>query len=269
MNNSLNSYVLSIAGFDPSSGAGITSDCKTFEACGVYGLGVCSAITFQTEDSFLGVEWIAVDTIIRQLDTLLSRYTVRYCKIGLIKDLDTLEIIVQFLINRDIRIVWDPILNASTGFTFHQLTTNTLFDVEKLKAIVSQLFLITPNRVEFEQLTTALHYTETQQWLSLGLQALLLKGGHNSTNDCADLLYTSTKITSIEGKRITGYDKHGTGCVLSSVITAYLAIGYSLTESCTMAKRYVEAFITSSDTLLGVHSQNHSYLSTLQVFTTI
>lgn len=75
-------YVISVAGFDPSGGAGILADVKTFESHGVTGLGVCSAITFQTEDQFMGVSWIPLHQIELQLDVLLKKYEVHFLKIG-------------------------------------------------------------------------------------------------------------------------------------------------------------------------------------------
>jgi hydroxymethylpyrimidine kinase/phosphomethylpyrimidine kinase len=245
-------FVISIAGFDPSSGAGVTADCKTMEACGAYGLGVCSAVTFQNETEFDGVEWIAVDAIIRQLDTLLRRYKVEYCKIGLIENFSTLKILVDYLNLKGIRIVWDPILKASAGFLFHSGLENET-EAAKLRSLFSNVFLITPNHPEYEQLCLWLGESDLTQWLETGVHAVLLKGGHLVGNDCSDFLYTKNKIISVEGARIPGFDKHGTGCVLSAAIVARLALGDALPDACLFAKRYVERFIRSNDSLLGYH----------------
>src|SRR5436190_9108916 len=92
--------VISIAGFDPSGGAGILADVKTFESLGVYGFGVCSAITLQTENEFKGVAWIPLHQIELQLDTLLQRYEVEFLKIGLIQSLEVLDQLVQAIIKK-------------------------------------------------------------------------------------------------------------------------------------------------------------------------
>src|ERR1700729_4382873 len=109
---SLRPYVLSIAGFDPSGGAGILADIKTFEAQQTLGLGVCSALTYQTENTFEGVTWVNKDTIIKQLAPLLKAYSIDYVKIGLIENMEVLNSIIDYLLgkNPSMRIIWDPIL---------------------------------------------------------------------------------------------------------------------------------------------------------------
>ena len=89
--------VLSIAGFDPSAGAGILADCKVFEMHRVYGMGVCTSITFQNESQFEGLIWLEYVTLENQLITLFKKYTFDFVKIGLVKDLDYLELIIDFL----------------------------------------------------------------------------------------------------------------------------------------------------------------------------
>ena len=104
-------FVLSIAGFDPSSGAGIGADLKTFEATGSYGLGVCSALTFQNEDTFTGVHWTAWEDIKKQCDLLLQKYNVEFLKIGLIESFEILDRLLDYLLDQDkrLKIIWDPI----------------------------------------------------------------------------------------------------------------------------------------------------------------
>ena len=117
-------FVLSIAGFDPSSGAGIGADLKTFEATGSYGLGVCSALTFQNEDIFTGVHWTAWEDIKKQCDLLLQKYNVEFLKIGLIESFEILDRLLDYLLDQDkrLKIIWDPILDASYGISFHRYT---------------------------------------------------------------------------------------------------------------------------------------------------
>lgn len=106
--------VLSIAGFDPSSGAGISSDIKTFENCGVYGLGICTAITFQNQNEYLETRWLTFEEITRQCDIILQEFSPRVIKIGLIKDFTLLDQIVAYLKQKlpRTKIIWDPILKA-------------------------------------------------------------------------------------------------------------------------------------------------------------
>ena len=144
-------FVLSIAGFDPSSGAGIGADLKTFEATGSYGLGVCSALTFQNEDTFTGVHWTAWEDIKKQCDLLLQKYNVEFLKIGLIESFEILDRLLDYLLDQDkrLKIIWDPILKASAGFSFHRYTPE---DQERLKRILDRVYLITPNTDELYRL---------------------------------------------------------------------------------------------------------------------
>src|SRR5688572_10171990 len=115
-------FALSIAGFDPSSGAGVTADLKTFEAHKVQGLGVCTAITFQNDNEFDGLEWLTKEKLQAQLEPLFRKFKIRTAKIGLIRNLETLNWLVDYLLskNPEMRIIWDPFLKASAGFTFHE-----------------------------------------------------------------------------------------------------------------------------------------------------
>jgi hydroxymethylpyrimidine/phosphomethylpyrimidine kinase len=243
-------YVLSIAGFDPSSGAGITADLKTFEQHKVYGLGVCSAITYQTEDEFLGVEWISPESIFKQLEVLFSKYQIGFAKVGLIQNLDILSRIVDWLDERGCKVIWDPILKASSGYTIH-----ATIDSDLLHSILSRIFLLTPNIPEFEFVKTYIKASGTFDFIRrTQLHTLLLKGGHSEGQQCCDVLYVDAKEVLLKAPRIDGFTKHGTGCVLSSAIVSQLALGLSLPEACELAKQYVEKFILSNKTLLGYHS---------------
>lgn len=155
-------YVLSVAGFDPSGGAGILADIKTFEANGVHGLGVCTAITFQNDKTFNGLDWLSEEQVISQLDILFDTYPINVIKIGLIRDLKTLLVIIKHIKirNNSAQIIWDPILNASAGFEFHSTINNI-----ELKEALKNITLITPNIPEA---------------LKLGLDPMLM--------DCACLL---------------------------------------------------------------------------------
>src|ERR1700757_2780075 len=120
--NPARKYVLSIAGFDPSGGAGILADIKTFEGNKVYGLGVISANTFQNDKEFKKVDWIPVEKIIEQIDILKTRFEFEYVKIGLIENLEVLNVIISHLTSHipHLNIIWDPILKASAGYEFHK-----------------------------------------------------------------------------------------------------------------------------------------------------
>ena len=241
--------VLTIAGFDPSGGAGVLADCKTFEQHGVYGFGVCTAWTVQTDDSFFNIHWLSAEQVIEQLQPLMNKFVISACKIGIIDSLETLLDVIVFLkeSNPAIRIVWDPVLKASAGYDFHSVAS---FD--SLDAVLAGVSLVTPN------------YDELQQLQSMTGEALikddraafcpvLLKGGHRPDALGTDTLYESGGHTIIEAGVEKVYPKHGSGCVLSAAITARLAQGQSLQQACKHAKQYIESFLNSNQSLLGYH----------------
>jgi hydroxymethylpyrimidine/phosphomethylpyrimidine kinase len=242
--------VLTIAGFDPSGGAGVLADCKTFEQHAVYGFGVCSALTVQTDDTFLNIHWLPAEQIIEQLQPLMNKFVVSACKIGIIDSLETLLEVIVFLkeSNPAIQIVWDPVLKASTGYDFH-----TVDSFHSLDAVLAGVTLVTPNYNELEQLQTM-----TGEVLIKNDQAVfcpvLLKGGHRPDALGTDTLYESSGHTMIPAGVSTVFPKHGSGCVLSAAITARLAQGATLQQACREAKQYIESFLNSNQSLLGYHA---------------
>lgn len=239
--------ILSIAGFDPSGGAGVLADIKTFEQHGIQGFGTCTAITFQNDSTFEGVKWLSIEDIVSQIEILKKRFKINYIKIGLIENLKTLTEIVNFL-NSDISkpfIIWDPILKASAGFQFHNQ-----FENETLIKVLTSISLITPNIMEYEFIKSVCGVSDDKM---ASFCDVLLKGGHSTDSNSNDYLFENNKKHELKGKR-SSYQKHGTGCVLSAAICSNLALGNSLHESCKNAKKYTFNYIKSSPNLLGFHT---------------
>ena len=241
-------YVLSIAGFDPSGGAGILADIKSFENLKTIGLGVITANTIQTEDTFVKPNWIKEEEILEQLNTILSKYKVEFCKIGLIKSEAILKKLIKVLKshNSEIKIIWDPIISASSGFDFHQNFS---------KEILKDLFLITPNLNEIHAFNSE---KKEAKEIAIELSAycnVYLKGGHNEENKGKDFLFTKEgKIHPFNPKKATYFSKHGSGCIFSSALTASLAKNKSLIKSCLIAKDCVSKALKSNKSLLAYHS---------------
>jgi hydroxymethylpyrimidine/phosphomethylpyrimidine kinase len=242
-------YVLSIAGFDPSAGAGVLADVKTFEMHRVYGFGICSALTIQNDTDFLKVTWLETREIIEQLEPLLDKFKIKACKIGIVKDLETLLAVISYLKERqpDIRIVLDPVLKASAGYTFH-----SRLDQINLKKILREIQLVTPNYEEIQQLYGDLPPAVAAKTLT-AYCAVLLKGGHNPATPGTDFLFQNDTVSALEPGFEVVHPKHGSGCVLSAAIAANLAHGHSLLEACRKGKQYTETFLSSNSTLLGYH----------------
>ncbi len=243
---------LSIAGFDPSSGAGITADIKTCEQHKVQGLGVNTAITYQNESEFLSVDWLSFEQIKKQIDVLFAKYKPTHVKIGLIESFEILKQVILVLkaYNKSVKIIWDPILKASANFNFHNtINRKEIFDLLK------DIYLATPNLHECDAIFGTTDINVIQLAINdFKLCNVLVKGGHSINDDVSDVLIEQNNITHFEGKRLVNKDKHGTGCVLSSAICSNLANELSLQASIKIAKNYVTNFIDSSNKLLGFHN---------------
>jgi hydroxymethylpyrimidine/phosphomethylpyrimidine kinase len=241
---------MSLAGLDPSAGAGLLADIKTFEALGVYGLGICTAITIQTDSRFLSVDWQTTDQIIAQATPLLETFPVTYCKIGIVRDASTILEVIQAIraIQPDVRFVLDPVLKASAGYTFHDNAQLSVW-----KQVLQQVHLLTPNYHE-ALLLSGEEDGHTAASALAAYCAVLLKGGHRQERQGVDSLYIGkTDIIDIPAGAETVFPKHGSGCVLSAAITAQLAAGSSLPVACITAKLYTEKFLASHSSLLGYH----------------
>lgn len=250
-------FVLSIAGFDPSSGAGITADLKTFEATGCYGLGICSAITFQHEDTYTGTHWIDKEEIIQQCKLQFQKHQPEYLKIGLIENFEILDQLTAWLCSTfpNLKIIWDPILQASAGYTFHSEKQFSL------PAILKRLYLITPNTEELHQLFGPSATVGSLQSICREYQLnLLWKGGHTAGPEVSDCLITPENTYRYSVSR-NKYGKHGTGCILSAAIVSALAQGMSLPDACNKAQVYVSKAIESNDSKLSYHTLQQAFFT--------
>lgn len=240
-------YVICISGFDPSGGAGILADIKTLEMHRVQGLSVCSALTFQNEQSFEGMEWVSEVNQLRQLDILLALYQPKAVKIGIIENLQVLKKLVERLIQKNpgILIVWDPVLKASAGFNFYEE-----FDFVLLRELLPKIALLTPNLPECKHLFGT---TDTESIGKRSSCSVLIKGGHAQSDLATDILLAGGEQHFFHHKKKHGFSKHGTGCILSSAIAANLALGASLPDACAQAKEYMQPILTSNNTQLAYH----------------
>ncbi len=243
-------FVLSIAGFDPSGGAGVLADVKTFEQHQVYGFAVTTGNTIQTENDFYTMKWTDIDFVLTSLKKLFENYDIKAVKIGIVPSLDYLEKIV-FSIKRlspKTKIVWDTVLKSTTEFDFMNIENQTV-----LIEILRELDLITPNYNEILQLDSVeKNAVQIAQKLSKYC-AVYLKGGHNPEEKGVDYLHTETAIFKLLPNQNRIYEKHGSGCVLSSALAANLALEKDLKTACDEAKKYTENLLTSNPSKLGYH----------------
>jgi hydroxymethylpyrimidine/phosphomethylpyrimidine kinase len=242
-------FVMSIAGFDPSGGAGVLADIKTFEAHKLYGLGVTTAITFQNDEEFTGVSWLNFGDIERQVQLQLKKFKVEGIKIGLIENIEVLHQTVTMLRESlpKVPIFWDPILKASAGFEFHNHLKS-----EKLNEVLSQVTMITPNWNEIKQMSNNADSKIGAHDIARSCM-VYLKGGHNDSEKGKDYLFHKGTHNSFNPKKIIQTEKHGSGCVLSSALLSNVVKGYPIIKACLRAKDYTAHFLNSNKTLLGYH----------------
>ncbi len=250
----MTAIAVTIAGSDSGGGAGIQADLKTFSALGVYGASVITALTAQNTLGVSAIEDVPPGFIRAQIDAVFSDLAVAAVKIGMLSQPDVIETVAEGLAaHQQSNIVLDPVMVAASGDPL--LVPEA---VEVLKSVLlSQALVITPNLHEAARLldgTVAGDRTSMQRQaealLELGAKAVLLKGGHGSGAESADLLMSADGTTNwLTAPRHKTDNTHGTGCTLSSAIAAELAKGCGLPDAVTAAKAYVTDAIGAADTL--------------------
>jgi len=147
--------------------------------------------------------------------------------------------------NKDVRIIWDPVLSASAGFDFKM-------ELNDLSEVLKQLYFITPNWPEATKLSGGLPALEGAEFLAK-YSNVYLTGGHNQKDLGRDYVFFNGKKLSFKSKKVSVYEKHGSGCVFSTIFTANLARNYPLIKACLRTKKYMIGFIESNPGLLGYH----------------
>lgn len=244
---------LTIAGTDPSGGAGIQADIKTFSALGTYATSVITAVIAQNTCGVRAVTPVAAEMVRAQIDAVCEDIAIDAVKIGMIGDIDLARTVRDALQSYRPRwVVLDPVMVAKSG--------DILVDDEGIAAVreilVPSADLITPNLPEAAVLLDrpTPHNRTAMEALAgplrdLGAGATLLKGGHLPGRECPDLLITAGDAIWLEGSRVDTANLHGTGCTLSSAIAARLAHGDALPDAVATAKAWLEAALTASSRL--------------------
>ena len=250
--------VLSIAGSDSSGGAGIQADLKTFSALGVYGTTAITAITAQNTLGVHAQHPIPAEMVYNQIVAVLDDLHPSFVKIGMLSNPEIVMAVADALSKYPLSIVLDPVMVSSSG---HRLLSVEAQEVIKQK-LLPMATLITPNLPEMEALTgfPLSTYKEKEKaarcLMNSGAKAILLKGGHEEGDVKTDILF-SNSATGIQSAMFTSEtvatrNIHGTGCTLSSAITAFLARGLALEEAIVEAKKYISNAIQSgADIAIG------------------
>ena len=242
MTRSTQPVALSIAGSDPTGGAGLQLDLRVFTRFDVHGMAIPTALVAQSTQKVHRVLPAFPHVVSEQLAVLLADIVPDAIKIGLLATDDILLAVANVLDRYEIPRVLDPVLSASDGTALLERRAYG----NLMNRFVNGAALVTPNLPEAEALTG---YSDPESagavFLDAGAEAVLIKGGHAAgTPD--DLLVTPAGSRWLRGERIEGVRAHGTGCALSSAITCGLARGNQLQESVEGAKRFVHGAIAGA-----------------------
>ena len=237
--------VLIIAGSDSGGGAGIQADIKTVTALGGYAATAITAITVQNTLGVHGVHPIPPAVVEAQARAVLDDLGADAIKTGMLGDVEMVERVAAILDSVRVSVVVDPVMVAKGGSNL--LAPDAVDAVRAL--MIPRAAVLTPNAPEAQALsgrpvnTTDDLRRAGERLLTLGAQAVLMKGGHVEGDTVIDILMTPDGETSFEGERLDTRHTHGTGCTLASAVAAGLAQGMPLTEAVTRAWAYVHEAI--------------------------
>ncbi len=226
--------VMSIAGVDPSGGAGVFADLKTFQAIGVYGTGIVTALTAQNPFKFFSTLPVSEDYIEEQMDAVLDAYEVEFIKTGMLYSPEIIKLVSKKIKEYDLKAVVDPVMVATSG---GDLTREDLADAMN-RYLLPHAILTTPNISEAEKLTDFEIKTE-EDAINASKKIIcdnIITGGHL---DGINTININGNVTIKKQELIETDNLHGTGCNLSSAIVAYLAKDNDLTTSILKALDYV------------------------------
>jgi hydroxymethylpyrimidine/phosphomethylpyrimidine kinase len=244
---------MSIAGFDPSGGAGILNDIKTFHALGVYGTAVITALTAQNPHRVEAVEPVSTDFIDKQLETVLEDYPIEYAKSGMLYNSENVKLVSEKIVQHELNLVVDPVMVAGSG---NSLSKEGY--VESLKKyLLPHAILTTPNTNEAEQLS-GIKIIDTDDAVKAATEIgkicdVIVTGGHlNGSN-----IFFNGTVKVFEGEIIESINTHGTGCSYSAAITAGLSKGENLISSIEIAGEFVKNSVVNGK--WGTLNQFHKF----------
>jgi len=253
--------VLSIAGFDPSSGAGIAADLKTFGAHGCYGVAAITALTIQNTEGVTGLYPTDPAVLKDTIAALLTDGCVRAIKVGMVASQANAEVVSEFLeSNPTLPSVLDPVFRSSTGRDLADAACQEFVREQLIK----RASVITPNLFEASAMTGLRVENQeamkaaARKLVEMGARAVVVTGGH--LDKAIDVLCEGAELEVFVGDRVKPDNTHGTGCTFSSAIAANLALGRQLRDAVVLAKAYVtEAIRKAYSVGPGRVPLNHLY----------
>ena len=260
MNKSRDQKVcLTIAGLDPSGGAGVITDVKTFSAFGCFAAAAVTSITFQNTAGVLGAVAQEPSVVRRQIDPIFDDLEVAAVKTGMLPNAGVIEEVAAILAERRVEhLVVDPVVRSTSGYD--------LIDDDALRSLVATLFplatVVTPNLAEAERISgvtirgPAEMILAARMMIDKGAANVLIKGGHMPDGDIArDYLFSRDGVLEeFEAPYLNTGSTHGSGCTLAAAITAAMALGDDLAEAVAEAKEFVHEAIRTARPLGKGHS---------------
>ena len=234
--------VMSIAGLDPSGGAGLLADIKTFQAIGVYGTGIVTALTAQNPYRFFSIKAVDADYIGEEIDSVLDSYEIEFIKTGMLYSPQIIKLVSKKIKEYDLKAVVDPVMIATSG---GDLTKEDIADALN-RYLLPQAILTTPNISEAERLTgLKINSKEDAFKASEKIRCdNIITGGHL---DGINTININGEISFKKQELIKSDNLHGTGCNLSSAIVAYLSKNNDLYTSILKSLDYVYEGIKNGD----------------------
>lgn len=245
---------MTIAGFDPSGGAGILNDIKTFSALGIYGVAVITALTAQNVDEVAGIQPVEPHFIEKQIDTLLKQEKIQYAKTGMLYSDDIIKCVSRKVNEYDLKVVVDPVMVAGSG----GLLSKKDIAQSLKKNLLPIAELVTPNIHEAQQISGIRIETiedAVEAAVKIGKVCnVVVTGGHLEGND---VLFDGS-INVIEGELLESKNTHGSGCTYSSAVVANLLKGESLENAVKFAGEFTRKSIKYG--MKGTLNQFHRYI---------
>lgn len=256
----MTAVALTIAGSDPSGGAGIQADLKTFHQFGVYGEAVITLLTVQNTIGVQRVECLPPEIVAEQIRAVMDDIPPQAIKLGALGNAAIIEAVASALQGSSVPLIIDPVMISKHGAP---LLDPTAIEILK-RLLLPRAWLVTPNLPETAALTGMNVETAEQMMtgaealLASGAQAVLIKGGHRRGAQSDDLLLDEAGPHIFAERRIESRSTHGTGCTYAAAITAQLALGADLRTAVERAKKFVtEAIRTAPDLGKGAGPLNH------------
>ncbi len=249
----MTAIAITIAGSDSGGGAGIQADLKTFSALGVYGASVITALTAHNTVGVQGIHDVPPVFVVQQINSVFSDLIVNAVKIGMLSQPAIIDAVAEGLARHSVtQIVLDPVMVAASG---DRLLAPEAVDALR-QVLLPRALIVTPNLPEAAALLDGplaqdeqAMCRQAERILALGPKAVLVKGGHGTGLESADILMDQQGMRRFAAPRIDMRNMHGTGCTLSSAIAAGLAKGLSLDDAVAAAKNFISAAIAASDHL--------------------